>query len=275
MLQRVPGRLRLYKASELGSSGGTSYPLGQCVLAKSGSNLVLSPKNGNQLWINGALCTVPDAGVSLSASGLSSGTTYLIYAYMSAGTMTLEASTTAHATSTTSGNKGVEIKSGDNTRSLVGMARVISGPAWADTATQRFVQSWFNRTPVAGNNAFTANRTTASTSYVELNTEIRIEFVCWADQAVDVSTNGAAFINSASFDYIYTSVGFDGTTNNDSCLAYSNNTYGIVNAGLNYHKTGLSEGYHYATVLGRTAAGFTGSWGDGATKYVTMNLVIG
>jgi len=31
------------------------------------------------------------------------------------------------------------------TRALVGMARIISGPAWADSATQRFVVSWFNR----------------------------------------------------------------------------------------------------------------------------------
>jgi hypothetical protein len=124
---------------------GVPQTYGQCKLVKSGSYLVLLPFNGNVLTIAGVTNAVPDAGVSLAAAGLTASTTYFIYAYMNSGTMTLEASTTAHATSTTAGNKGTEIKSGDNTRTLVGIARVIAGPAWQDTAAQRFVISWFNR----------------------------------------------------------------------------------------------------------------------------------
>jgi hypothetical protein len=57
---------------------------GQCVLAKSGANLVLSPKNGNLLTVNGQACAVPDAGVSLAATGLTVGTLYYIYAVATA-----------------------------------------------------------------------------------------------------------------------------------------------------------------------------------------------
>ncbi|MBB4364256.1 hypothetical protein GGD65_005314 [Bradyrhizobium sp. CIR18] len=115
---------------------GVPQTYGQCRLTLSGGNLVLAPWNGNLLTIAGAPQIVPEAGVSLAATGLMPGTTYLICAYMNSGTMTLEASTPAHATSTRAGNKGTEIKSGDGTRSLVGMARVITGPAFADTAAQ-------------------------------------------------------------------------------------------------------------------------------------------
>ena len=132
---------------------------GQCQLSKSGANLILLPKNGNRIIVNGVSCTVPDAGVTLAAPA-TSGTTYLIYAYMNGGTMTLEASATAHATDATT---GVEIKSGDATRTLVGIARTVSS-AWVDTATQRFVRSYFNRTIQKVANAFTTSRSTTSTT---------------------------------------------------------------------------------------------------------------
>ena len=100
-------------AIAIAASAVSGSATGQCALSKSGSNLILLPYNGNLLTINGANCTVPDAGVSLAPTGLTAGTTYFIYALASAGAVSsLEAVTTAHATSTTAGNKGVEIKSG-------------------------------------------------------------------------------------------------------------------------------------------------------------------
>jgi len=78
-------------------------PFGQCRLAKSGSNLVLSPFKGNLITINSLAETIPDAGVTLSTGGLSPTTLYYIYAWMSSGTMTLEATTTAYATQTGTG----------------------------------------------------------------------------------------------------------------------------------------------------------------------------
>src|SRR6202022_3277170 len=117
-------------------------PHGQCRLTLSGSNLLLSPRNGNKLIINGWHEVVPDAGVTLAPTGLTAGTFYYIYAFMNVGSMTLEASTTTHPTQAGTGG---ELKSGDATRTLVGAAFTDTGPAWADTFAKCWVLSWFNR----------------------------------------------------------------------------------------------------------------------------------
>jgi hypothetical protein len=181
---------------------------------------------------------------------------------MSSGTMTLEASTTAYATQA---GTGAAIKAGDATRTLVGMARTDGSTAWADSATQRFVRSWFNDPGIALLNGFTTTRSTSSTSWVEINSEIRIEFLSWSGETVQVEANGVSVTNTVN-DGTTTSIGFDGTTAEDS-VAFG----GLVSAGgfpgwifapfaVATFKTGLSEGYHYATLLGAAVNGGTGSW---------------
>jgi hypothetical protein len=88
----------------------TQNALGQCKLSKSGANLILLPYKGNKLTINGTSQSIPAAGITLAPPATTL-TLYYIYAYMNAGVMTLEASTTAHVTDATT---GVEIKSGDS-----------------------------------------------------------------------------------------------------------------------------------------------------------------
>jgi len=234
---------------------------GQCRLAKSGANLVLSPYNGNKLIINGIPQSIPSAGVSLAATGMTVSSLYYIYAYMNSGVMTLEASTTGHVTDSTT---GVEIKSGDPTRTLVGMASPITGPAWQDTAAQRFVRSWFNDPGVAGNAGFTSNHATTSTSYVELGTEIRNEFLCWAGEIVLVGGSGISSQTGTGLNS--TAVGFDGI----STLEPGSYSAGYVAVAggfavpytISFPKTGLSEGYHYATLAGKVQSG-NGTWSGG------------
>lgn len=233
---------------------------GQCQLVKSGANLVLKPLNGNKLMVGGKMRTIPAAGVSMSADGLTPGTRYYIYAYMDGDTMTLRPSTTGHITYADS---GVEVKSDAGSNTLVGMVRIIAGPAFQDTPTQRFVRSWFNDPGVAGNASFTSNHVTSSTAYVELGTEIRNEFLCWAGEIVlvggsGVSTNASAALNSIA-------VGFDGI----STLEPGSYSAGYAPGGggfpyaISFPKSGLTEGYHYATLAGKVQAG-TGTWSGGA-----------
>lgn len=233
---------------------------GQSRLVKSGANLVLSPLNGNKLIINGAAQVVPAAGISLAATGLTPDTLYYIYAYMNAGTMALEASATGHSTDAT---HGVEIKTGDATRTLVGMARPVTGPAWNDTAAQRFVLSWFNRSGIQGSNAFAAARSTGSTSYVELSSSERAEFLLWADEIATISVAGAAS-HPTTGAALFTSIGIDAATAED--LMATASIQGVdysmpIGIAGNFKKT---EGYHYATVLGRVSSG-TGSWRGSAS----------
>ncbi|WP_246510191.1 hypothetical protein [Bradyrhizobium glycinis] len=224
---------------------GIPQTYGQCKLTKSGSNLILSPFNGNMLTIAGATYAVPDAGVSLSATGLTAGMLYYIYAYMSAGTMTLEASTTTHATSTTSGNKGTEIKSGDNTRSLVGMAQPISGPAWTDF----LVLSWFNRSGKSAVANNTATRAATNAAFVELHSEMRVPFLTWPDELVIASLVGSGYVSTANQAGFF-AVGFDGATAEPGMAAISDGTAGALRPLGCTAKKRLSEGNHYATVLG-------------------------
>lgn len=233
------------------SVASTAAPLGQCRLSKSGANLVLLPYNGNQLTIAGVAQTIPDAGVTLAPTALVANTSYFIYAYMVGAVMTLEASATGHLTSTTAGNKGVEIKTGDNIRTLVGQARIITGIAWQDTAQQRFVASWFNRVPRPVLGAFTAVRSTSSGTAVELNTEIRCEFLIWADEIANLLTTGG-WLESVSTDVGLASIAFDG-------LAIENisqtSATGYGSSAIAAAKGGLSEGYHYATLVAYVSAG--------------------
>lgn len=245
----------------LNPTGGANAPMfGQCVLTKSGANLVLSRKNGKYLTINGKAEVIPAAGVSLAPTSLSVTTLYFIYAYMNSGTMTLEASTTAHATDS---NTGMEIKSGDATRTLVGMARTITGPAWVDTEAQRFVLSYFNRKDLNARRWFTAARTTASATYVELNTEIRCEFLTWGDEVSAAYADGRVS-NATASGFMASSIGIDGTTAEEAYSVFQAYTNGATGGfGIAVPKSGLSEGYHYATLLGWSSGG-TGTWFGGA-----------
>ena len=75
--------------------------------------------NGNLLTVNGINYLIPDAGLSLAATGLTPNVLYYIYASAGAGALTgIAAFTGGHASSTSSGNKGVEIFAGNDLLSL-------------------------------------------------------------------------------------------------------------------------------------------------------------
>jgi hypothetical protein len=244
-----------------GFTAGSGY-LGQCRLTKSGANLLLSRYNGVGLTINGVAYPIPAAGITLAPTALTPSALYYIYAYMNAGVMTLEASATGHSTDTTS---GMEIKTGDATRTLVGMARPITGPAWQDTAAQRFVISWFNQQPVQTAGFFTAGRTTTSTgAFVELNTEIRNEFLAWTGRGLPFWASGTVSNNTATSSCT-SAMGLDGITPLEGANSPAEPT-GINNQALTMGFTTViapPEGYHYITLLGAVSAG-TGSWGGSA-----------
>lgn len=236
--------------------------LGQCRLTKSGSNLLLLPFNGRVLSINGNHYVIPVGGVTLTAPSTTL-TLYYIYAFMNAGTMTLEASTTVPATDATT---GVRIKTGDATRTLVGMARTVTN-AWVDSASQRLVRSWFNRPGAAMSRSFTAQRSTTSGVLVELNSEIRCEFLCFADDKITAGINGYA-ANSTT-DYCRAAIAFDGTTRTgEPGIAFGTNG-GSISCSVTEM---LTEGYHYATVLGANVSGLSTVAFGSSAGYVGLTV---
>lgn len=263
---------------------------GQCRLIKDGTNLKLTPWNGNKLIVNGRVCVVPDAGVTLasltqtctltlanpcvitfnnhgmhanqvvafsttgvlpesivagtiyyvSANGLTTNTfrikTYptasdlstsgesqsgthtlygpvqFIYATQSNDTINaLEGSPqgVGYTTSTASSNKGVVIKSGDETRTLVGMAQWWYSGAWVDDSDQRLVRSWFNELGIAiGPVTHTGDVGQTSTSWAENGA--RAYALMWggeqvlytANGTVNHTTNQAAAAMDVLFDFV-------------------------------------------------------------------------
>jgi len=120
------------------------------------------------------------------------------------------------------------------------------------------VRSYFNDPGVALLNSFSTNRSTSSSSYVELKSEIRIEFLVWSGEIIQLFSSGQADTGANGTNY--TSIGIDGAVAEDVFAAGGiGGTAGGVNAGVPLVKSGLSEGYHYATLVGKVNSG-TGLW---------------
>lgn len=118
------------------------------------------PYNGDQIKINGSLWTIgPSISTGVAGAtvngvtnvGLTNGTLYYAYLTTSLGgalanVPSIDFSTTGPVISTTPGNEGVHIKSGDDTRSLIGMVYP-SGGYFYDQANNRLCRTWFNNRP--------------------------------------------------------------------------------------------------------------------------------
>lgn len=256
----VYGTDEVYTQAEVDALVSEAGAWGQCRLSLSGGNLVLLPHNGNKITINGVVETIPDAGVSLAATGATPATNYYIYVYMAAGVPTLERSTTGYATQA---GTGVKIKTGDATRTLVGFARAVTGPAWVDSATQRGVRSYFNDPGIAGMSYFSTGRSTTSVTNVQLNSEIQVYVLTWADDTISVSANGSTN-NSSSGNVCNSTLVMDGAAVTGSVTSRHEGT-GSPNAAFAVaaNFSSVAEGWHYFELYGQVGAA-TGTWSGAA-----------
>lgn len=252
------------RVSGVAGGSSTAAAMFQCRLAKNGSNLELTRHSGEYLFINGANESIPSGGVTLAPTSLSVDTSYYIYAYMNTGTMTLEASATAPATDSTYGHK---IKTGDATRTLVGFARTITGPAWADTALQRFVLSYYNRRNIYGTSTDIDTSSTTSGSAVAINSTNLLEFLTWGDEAVQQSAS--AIMNNSTTNGMAFTIGLDGSADatkrtqlfgGNASMQAPMSTVGLFSP---------SEGYHYAQGFMNSVVG-----GDTTTCFVFNTQVM-
>jgi hypothetical protein len=170
-------------------------PCGQCKFQYTSTTVcTLVPFQGNLLNINGMNYIIPSAGVTLASGTLTASTVYNVYAYMVGATMTLEASTTGHSTSATN---GMEIKTGDVTRSLVGKVSVSASKTFTWTVQNRLVLSWFNQRPTLLSGGFGAARNWGTSSWAELDGLARLTYLAWAGTAINFNITGAAQQNTA------------------------------------------------------------------------------
>lgn len=207
---------------------------------------------------------------ALANTGLAAGTLYYVYAWDNAGAIALEASTGGYAQHAS----GLYTKSGSPSRTLVGMARTEgSTPGqFVDSLTQRFTRSWFNEPPVLLWRSGTDGATTTSGTPAEHNGSRRLEFIAWAGEAAQIGWGGAYNNDDPSSD-MEASIGVDGTASESgSERVAGQHATGAENIPFYTAavKSGLSEGYHYATLLHRriTAAGTVSTTSAGGSVLI-------
>ena len=230
-------------------------------LVLSGGNLTLQPVNGNNVDINGTIYSYTAMPI-LSASGLTPATLYYIYLTDILGIATLEASATGYTTDA----KGRDYKTGDPTRRLVGQGYPTAGPAWTLSNAQALVRTRNNRVTVVLSNAFAANRQTASATFVELSNTERVEFLCWSDEAWPMHITGSVN-NNAVGGQTFCCIGCDNVNATDGGIELDNPTGLTLNSmslGITTILSGMTDGFHYATILGRVGSG-TATWQGSAT----------
>lgn len=261
-----------FTAGEINTATAATGIFGDCQLTLDTGSLKLSPKNGNLLTIDGINEEVPSAGVTLAATGLTTSTLHYVYAYMSGATMTLEAVTTAPTTDATT---SVEVKTGDASRTLVGMAYVTTGPAFLDNATNRHVVSYYNRRarPLVVSLATAATLT--DTSFAVVSSSLELSFLTWGDEPVHASVNGSWAVTGVATGFAR--LLFDGATSGvarastsvttttalplneiASTLTRGRHTVNLQayrSGGTNVQIFGTSTGADYVTSLSATVAG--------------------
>ena len=224
----------------------------------SATQLSFAPFNGSFIKINGLFYAIPSGGITglantnvyvngTASQNLAASTIYRVYCFNNAGTLTADFSTTAHTTSSTAGNVGTEIKSGDDTRTLIGLIYTNASSQFADAPTTRYVRSWVNRKRI--NFSASASGTTGSTTFVTLATGA---FVSFGDESISMGLAGYQNINAIGTSQ--SQILFDGAAviaNFNTCP-----TSGYYQAlALTYQGPDNSEGRHQADLQMLTNTG--------------------
>ncbi len=234
---------------------------GQCrFVYVSATECRLMPYNGNGLVINGRQYRIPAVGVPLPIASVAgaNGTANYVYAKDDgSGGISLEGVTTGHARH----SDGAEIKSGDPTRTLVGMSfKNASGQFQFDDVVPG-VASWFNRfSNIGRGSAYLAGTSSASPVSVApaVNTWV------WAGESVEFGTAGVISSDTAGTAPTLT-IFLDGVAENAS-YGTVQAANGSIPAGMYAVKSGLTEGFHY--IDPRLSSGGSG------TAYLTCGYFV-
>lgn len=300
---QVPGQTQvdgalgvLYTYASTLTNGGCVNPVAgtntynlilNCVIGEQGylnaastTSLQLCPHKGSSVFINGAVLAIPSACVAISNSGLVASTYYYVYAYSNSGSIALEINTTAHSTNTT---YGYEQKQGDSTRALVGAAYTDSGVLFQDTATQRYVVSWFNQQQKRCINTFTTGRATSSGSYAEVNAEIECKFIILGPPSLSGAVakpliwhTSGTMTNGTIADGCAVSAGFDSASAQTEQTSYANVAsltgnapFGLAGTVTTITETGGTSGLHYITLVAKVLTGGTCTF---ASAYASIEV---
>lgn len=230
------------------------------------------PYNGNTIALfNGAYWVmVPFSQVSISLTGLTANTNWDVFVVMkSVSSIGLElvqwTNDTTRATAITTQN-GVDVKSGDPRRRLIGTIRITSVAGNAeDSIAHRFVSNRYNDVlrPMQVNDATaTWNYTSATWRQANGNTANQLDCVMCVSRPVQVIAAGCVIVSSGSIGAA-SGIGLDSVpaaSNAVICQQASVNTAGSFNT-LAYYAGSPGAGRHYFTWLESASSGAgTATW---------------
>lgn len=244
-----------------GPTGSTVSPSINCGRLRfiNATTLSFTPFNGGHIKVNGVLVPIPTSGIvgltntnayvnGVAGQSLAAGQVYYVYAFVNSGVLTADFSATGHATSVALTNEGTEIKSGDNTRTLIGMIRTANGATtFIDNAQNRYVLSWFNR---RARNLRSATQTAnyVGPSWSGVNGAAFVYFLVWGDEACSFGVYGQSYVNDTGAASVYTGYALDQLSAAGAGLVAStlgtNNVQWWINSSLSDSMDALSEGMH-------------------------------
>jgi hypothetical protein len=234
-------------------TGGGTTSLSYCPYK---GNVKTTASQGNYTIPSGCLTATTTSMYvgGVGSTSLSANTLYYIYLWNNSGTWVLDAETGGHAADSST---GIEIKSGDNTKTLVGMVHTNGSKtvATGGTTTTGFIDTntvatWDNRIPTATTCGFTATRTASNhSSFAEVNSENRCYFMSWGDAAqFSSSLMGYGSTTSCA---VETAIFIDSVSGADP-VQLSTYTPGNQISVLTSGTATTTEGYHF-TILGALA----------------------
>ena len=212
---------------------------------------------------------IPSGGVTLANTGLTAATKYNIYAYDNAGTLTLEASTTAHAVDS---DTGVRIKNGDASRTLVGLAYMGAGTPGVFLAQGIGTLSWFNRRRTVSGITRSTLDSSNNAAYTEVNSAYRCLFVNWSDDLPHAVYDTSGGVNAGADQWM--ALGLDGA-GTVLCEQYGGTSATVfMRTGLAVYVTTVTdETQHYVTLIKKESATQFVNGNQTVTKMTTVGQV--
>lgn len=177
--------------------------VGQCRLDYvSTSQIKLVPYDGNKLTIGNQVYPIPAGGVFLTSPVMTNNQTYYIYAYMNGATMALEAAQVAPDTNSAT---GIRVKTGDTSRTLVGVVVASATGTFQYTNPDYCVCSWFNKKIRIGRTTIGANYTSGTgTGPEKVPSALEIRAASFLGDPVTVTLQAWARMSSGGSAQLYT-----------------------------------------------------------------------
>ncbi|MFM9889791.1 MAG: DUF2793 domain-containing protein [Rickettsiales bacterium] len=246
------------------------------------TTLYFTPYRGNRIALydgTSAWATLAFSELSLAVPAVAN-QMYDVFAYNNAGTAALEATAwtndTTRATALTR-QDGVFVRTGATTRRYLGSFRTIASGQTEDSANNRYMWNYYNRTlrPMSAFDA-TASWTYSSPAWRQANgnSANQLNFVIGvSEDAVNVALMNSVTNSTATARTVYATVGLDNTAGTPFTFAGSgvivNNYYNLTNIG-----TGLvAAGRHYLTWLEYGAGSDVQTWGGGSARGLMGSLL--